>query len=58
LLLKYGSDKISFDVDDLVFEENGQPKYYSQIQTEMVKLNHYNEDGKELFTVFCIKDIV
>lgn len=36
-----------FGIDDFIFEEGSVPKYYYQIIEGSVKLNNYNEGGKE-----------
>lgn len=48
LLLSYGAKIEKFKSGDLIFHENDKPKHYYQIISGRVKLNHYNEDGKEL----------
>ena len=38
----------NFKMNDIIFNEGDQPKYYYQIITGMIKLNNYFEDGKEI----------
>ena len=38
----------SYKMNEVIFNEGEQPKYYFQIITGMVKLNNYFEDGKEI----------
>jgi CRP-like cAMP-binding protein len=38
----------NFKMNDIIFNEGDQPKYYYQIISGMVKLNNYFEDGKEI----------
>ncbi|TDX86586.1 Crp/Fnr family transcriptional regulator [Epilithonimonas xixisoli] len=48
LLLSYGAEYEKFKKGDIIFDEGDTPKNYYQILTGRVKLNHYNEEGKEL----------
>ncbi|SUX48718.1 Crp/Fnr family transcriptional regulator [Chryseobacterium indoltheticum] len=48
LLLLYGAEEQSFLPLDVIFIEGSTPRYYYQILKGKIKLNHYNEDGKEL----------
>lgn len=48
LLLTYGAQFETFKRGELIFEEGDVPKYYYQIVSCRIKLNHYNETGKEL----------
>jgi CRP-like cAMP-binding protein len=48
LLLSYGAETLNFEPSDIIFNEGDVPKYYYQVSTGRIKLNHYNEDGKEL----------
>ena len=48
LLLSYGAECVDFNPGDQLFSEGHYPRYYFQVKTGWVKLNHYNEDGKEL----------
>lgn len=48
LLLSYGAEPETFERGDIIFNENDTPKNYYQITSGRIKLNHYNEEGKEL----------
>lgn len=48
LLLSYGAEEESFCPLEVIFTEGSMPKYYYQIVKGKIKLNHYDEDGKEL----------
>lgn len=48
LLLSYGAISETFYPGDIIFKEDETPKNYYQIINGRIKLNHYNEDGKEL----------
>ncbi|WP_312766261.1 Crp/Fnr family transcriptional regulator [Epilithonimonas sp.] len=48
LLLSYNAHIEHYDAGDIIFREGDNPKYYYQIISGRIKLNHYNEEGKEL----------
>jgi len=48
LLSSYGATTTTYDPSDIIFEEGEIPRYYYQIVTGSVKLNHTDEDDKEL----------
>jgi len=48
LLLKYGAFTETFAAGEIIFEEGDPPSCYYQIITGSVKLNHIDEDDKEL----------
>ncbi|MGC5743827.1 Crp/Fnr family transcriptional regulator [Chryseobacterium sp. NFX27] len=48
LLTSYGGFIESHSPSDIIFEEGDEPQFYYQVITGSVKLNHINEDGKEL----------
>jgi len=48
LLLSYGAKIEYFEIGDVIFREDEKPKNYYQIISGRIKLNHYNEEGKEL----------
>jgi CRP-like cAMP-binding protein len=48
LLLSYGAEIELFEPFQTIFNEGETPKYYYQLVEGRVKLNHYNDDGKEL----------
>jgi len=48
LLRSYGAEEESFYPSDIIFNEGSIPRSYYQIVKGRIKLNHYNEDGKEL----------
>lgn len=52
LLLKYGATVENYKKGEAIFSEYETPKNYYQIISGSIKLNHYNEEGKEL--IFAI----
>ncbi|KFC20363.1 Crp/Fnr family transcriptional regulator [Chryseobacterium sp. FH1] len=48
LLLSYGAEYETFSRGEIIFDEGETPKCYYQIISGRIKLNHYNEAGKEL----------
>ncbi len=48
MLISYGAEFETFKRGDIIFEDGDKPKCYYQILTGRIKLNHYNEAGKEL----------
>ncbi|MDP9955830.1 Crp/Fnr family transcriptional regulator [Epilithonimonas hungarica] len=52
LLMTYGATIENYKRGDVIFSEFEVPKNYYQIISGSIKLNHYNEDGKEL--IFAI----
>lgn len=47
LLTKYGAQLKEYNKNDLIFTENERARYYYQIISGVVKMNNYNDDGKE-----------
>jgi CRP-like cAMP-binding protein len=47
LLEKYGALKKSFDKNEIIFEEGNLPTHYYQIISGEIKMNNYNDDGRE-----------
>ncbi|SDM00792.1 MULTISPECIES: Crp/Fnr family transcriptional regulator [Chryseobacterium] len=52
LLMKYGAETETFQPSNVIFSEGDSPRYYYQIVEGRIKLNNYNEEGKEL--IFAI----
>jgi len=48
LLLSYGAEFEQFAPRDVIFEEGDTPKFFYQIIKGRIKLNHFDESGKEL----------
>ncbi|MCQ4139451.1 Crp/Fnr family transcriptional regulator [Chryseobacterium sp. EO14] len=48
LLLHYGAEEETFDRHQTIFNEGEKPKYYYQVVEDRIKLNHYNDEGREL----------
>ncbi|WP_312900887.1 Crp/Fnr family transcriptional regulator [Chryseobacterium taichungense] len=48
LLLSYGAEIEDLKTADIIFNEGDTPKAFYQIKKGRIKLNHYNEEGKEL----------
>lgn len=47
LLYKFGAERVSFKNGERIFTEGSLPFFYYQIIRGKVKLNHFNEEGKE-----------
>lgn len=47
LLEKYGGTIKTYKNGEVIFEENKQPTHYYQIISGEVKMNNYNDEGKE-----------
>jgi CRP-like cAMP-binding protein len=59
LLSSYGGITETYYPKDIIFEEGQTPKYYHQIISGTVKLNHMDEDAKELIqSILTIGDSV
>lgn len=52
LLIAYGAETQVFEPSQIIFNEGDTPKYYYQVVDGRIKLNSYNEEGKEL--IFAI----
>ena len=48
LLLQYGGETVIIKPLETIFSEGENPRYYYQIIEGRIKLNHYNENGKEI----------
>jgi CRP-like cAMP-binding protein len=48
LLQSYGAETLHMSTLDTIFQEGDTPKCYYQIINGRIKLNHYDEDGKEI----------
>ncbi|KQS92444.1 MULTISPECIES: Crp/Fnr family transcriptional regulator [Chryseobacterium] len=57
LLLKYGATEETFSRSETIFDEGDTPKYYYQITSGRIKLNHYNDEGKELILAILDKGL-
>lgn len=55
LLKKYGALKKSFQKGTTIFEEGKQAKQYYQILSGEVKMNNYNDDGREFIQGFLVR---
>lgn len=52
LLEQYGAVEKRYEKSDIIFEVNTSAKYYFQLLSGEVKMNNYNEDGKEFIQGF------
>lgn len=52
LLEQYGAVEKHFEKTDVIFEVNTNANYYFQILSGEVKMNNYNEEGKEFIQGF------
>lgn len=57
LLIEYGAKQENFKRGFTIFEEGSIPKYYYQVTSGRIKLNHYNEEGKELILAILDKGL-
>lgn len=48
IIKSLGAKVEDYNIGDVIFSEGGAPLYYYQIIEGDVKLNNYNEDGKEM----------
>lgn len=48
LLQQYGAETTNLEPHQTIFNEGDTPKCYYQIVNGRVKLNHYNQEGKEI----------
>ncbi len=48
LLRAYGAEQETLQRSHIIFREGDNPKYYYQVVKGRIKLNHYNDEGKEL----------
>lgn len=55
LLLAYGAQRETLQRSHIIFSEGDHPKYYYQIIDGRIKLNHYNDEGREL--ILAILDV-
>jgi CRP-like cAMP-binding protein len=47
LLIGYGAKKLSFSKGEIIFSEGDTSRYFYQIISGGVKMNNFNDDGKE-----------
>lgn len=47
LLLTFGARIKEYEKNELIFSENDSARYYFQIMSGMIKMNNFNDDGKE-----------
>ncbi|KVV14560.1 Crp/Fnr family transcriptional regulator [Flavobacterium sp. TMP13] len=52
LLQKYGVQIKSYSKNELIFEEGKSPSHYFQILSGEVKMNNFNDDGREFIQGF------
>lgn len=48
LLHFYGAENMSANSSQIIFRQDSKPLYYYQIINGRIKLNHYDEDGREI----------
>jgi len=56
VLEEFGGTKKHFKTGDLIFKEGNQPLYYHQIISGEVKMNNFNDEGKEFIQGIFYKD--
>jgi len=47
LLITYGADHKTYKTNEIIFTEGELPSYYFQLVTGKIKINNYNDQGKE-----------
>ncbi|WP_312900994.1 cyclic nucleotide-binding domain-containing protein, partial [Chryseobacterium taichungense] len=47
ILYKFGAEKKSYKQDEIIYREGDYAAFYYQIIKGKIKLNSYNEEGKE-----------
>ena len=47
LLIKFGSKIADFDKGEILFKQGDLPRYYFQIRKGAIKMNNFNDEGKE-----------
>ncbi len=52
LLIQFGAKLASFDKAETLFNQGDTPRYYFQILTGEVKMNNFNDEGKEFVQGF------
>lgn len=52
LLIKFGSKLACFNKGEILFEQGDTPRYYYQILSGEVKMNNFNDEGKEFVQGF------
>lgn len=57
LLISYGAEHKAYKPNEIIFNESDVPRYFYQIIYGRVKLNHYNEEGKELILAVLDKGL-
>lgn len=56
LLIQFGAQEKEYHKNDRIFSEQDHARYYYQILNGVVKMNNYNEDGKEFIQGIFYKD--
>ncbi len=56
LLLAFDAHLKTYEKNELIFSENETARYYYQIMDGMVKMNNFNDDGKEFIQGVFYKD--
>lgn len=46
-LIQFGAKTVSFEKGEMLFRQGDTPRYYFQILKGAVKMNNFNDDGKE-----------
>ena len=55
LLFSYGAETKHIDSSETIFHEGDNPNFYYQIIVGRIKLNHFDEDGKEIIQSILIQ---
>lgn len=47
ILVEFGAHKVSYKKGEVLFDEGDFPKYFYQILSGQIKMNNFNDEGKE-----------
>ena len=56
LLIDFNAELKEFQKEDIIFSENNSARNYYQIKNGIVKMNNYNDDGKEFIQGIFYKE--
>ncbi|TCP24704.1 CRP-like cAMP-binding protein [Tenacibaculum skagerrakense] len=56
LLIDFNAELKEFQKEDIIFSENNSARNYYQIKSGIVKMNNYNDDGKEFIQGIFYKE--
>lgn len=47
LLVQFGARNVNFNKGEIIFKQGDSPRYYYQIRNGAIKMNNFNDEGKE-----------